>query len=276
MNGGRGWSIIIPTFDRPAELAKCVESVLDQTFEGDFEVIVVNDGGRLPQGLPEKDHLHLVTQKNAGPAKARNEGVRRARYPYVAFIDDDCQAERDWLSGFDRAVMGDGRDRVIYGGATVNALDNPWSKTSQEVVDCLYQVLEETSDGAPFFASNNLAMSREVFESMNGFDTSFELAAGEDRAFCIEAAEAGVDFVRVDTARVRHYHSLNLRSFLQQHYHYGKGASQLERKSGKRATLGKNAVLTFINYPSRWPGKFRMFLAQTVTAVGYFVDRRSS
>jgi glycosyltransferase involved in cell wall biosynthesis len=84
-------SVIIPTHNRAAFLARAVDSVLAQTY-GNFELIVVDDGStdetpRLLAGYGGK--LTLLRQENRGPAAARNLGIRQARYPLLAFLDSD-------------------------------------------------------------------------------------------------------------------------------------------------------------------------------------------
>lgn len=83
------FSVIIPTYNRPEFLRHAVESVLRQTVE-DFEVVVVNDGGEDPVGLPADTRVRLITRKNnEGLSAARNTGLEAATGKYVAFLDDD-------------------------------------------------------------------------------------------------------------------------------------------------------------------------------------------
>jgi len=85
------FSVIIPTFNRAALLARTLESVWTQRFT-DFEVIVVDDGStdgtaEFVRGLGER--VRLVTQANLGPGAGRNNGARQARGEYLAFLDSD-------------------------------------------------------------------------------------------------------------------------------------------------------------------------------------------
>lgn len=100
------FSVIIPTRDRPSELAMCLKSFTALNYPaGAWELIVVNDGGArsfaamtrdLKQALP----LRLVNTDYAGPAAARNIGTNLARGDYLAFTDDDCYVAPDWLISF--------------------------------------------------------------------------------------------------------------------------------------------------------------------------------
>ena len=84
-------SVIIPTYNRAAVICKTIDNVFEQTYRN-FELIIVNDGStdntesRLRQ---YGDRLRVVTQENAGPAIARNRGVKVARGEVIAFQDSD-------------------------------------------------------------------------------------------------------------------------------------------------------------------------------------------
>ncbi len=89
------FSVIIPVYNRPAEICRAVESVLGQTCT-DYELIVVDDGStdNTPAVL-EKYHgaLRVVRQPNRGVSAARNAGIRAAAGEWLALLDSDDQ----WL-----------------------------------------------------------------------------------------------------------------------------------------------------------------------------------
>ncbi len=93
MSPGSGsplFSVVIPTFGRPAFLAEAVNSVLAQTVD-DFECIVVDDASPEPVTLPVDDPRVRVIRHdtNRGVTVARNTGLNFATGRYVAFLDDD-------------------------------------------------------------------------------------------------------------------------------------------------------------------------------------------
>ncbi|MFW5883131.1 MAG: glycosyltransferase family 2 protein, partial [Verrucomicrobiota bacterium] len=86
-------SVIIPTYNRKALLARAIESVQAQTFT-DFELLVIDDGStdgtaELMAALDEPRLRYLQQPQNAGVAAARNRGLREARGRYIAFLDSD-------------------------------------------------------------------------------------------------------------------------------------------------------------------------------------------
>lgn len=84
-------SVIIPFYSHIDWLYEAVESVLAQTYPI-YEIILVNDGSKedMTEFLQKYgDKIQYVYQENAGPAAARNNGIRRTSGDYIAFEDSD-------------------------------------------------------------------------------------------------------------------------------------------------------------------------------------------
>ena len=96
-------SVIIPTYNRSGKLRGSVESVLRQTYT-DFELLIVDDGSQddtrevVEAMAIEDDRIRYIRQEiNQGASAARNEGVRQAKNPLIAFQDSDDMWRRDKL-----------------------------------------------------------------------------------------------------------------------------------------------------------------------------------
>jgi len=88
-------SVIIPTYNRAKKLKKAIDSVFAQSYQG-FELIVVDDGSDdNTADLIKKYTSDIVylRQGNMGPAAARNRGIEKASYNFLAFLDSD-----DWFA----------------------------------------------------------------------------------------------------------------------------------------------------------------------------------
>lgn len=232
------FSIIIPTYNRPERLATCLEAIARVDYPRDrFEVIVVDDGSETPiEPVVSPFHnplnLTLITQANAGPANARNTGAAKAKGKFLVFTDDDCTLAPDYLQALD--VRFTKTPDCLIGGRTLNALtDNLYSTASQVLIDYLYQYYNAANQ-SNFFASNNFAMPTERFQSLGGFDTSFPLAAGEDREFCDRWLHHGYPMSYAPEVRIYHAHKLTLPKFWRQHFNYGRGAFCFHKVRSRR------------------------------------------
>lgn len=284
------FSIIVPTYARPDRLVRCLEALVGLDFPRDrFEVIVADDGGSPPAELcaaPFRDRLNLTVlrQANAGPATARNLAARAATHSFLAFTDDDCTPRSGWLNAFATGFADD--PNALLGGRTLNALeDNIYAGTSQQLVDYLYEYFGAAQGAADFFTSNNMALPRQAFLSLGGFDQTFPLAAAEDREFGLRWRERVGPLRYVPDALVDHAHPLTFRRFLRQHANYGRGAhhlSTLAAKSGgsRHRFEPPSFYAGLLSYPlksARTPaalvGSGLMVLSQAAMTFGFLTER---
>ena len=234
-------TVVIPAYARPKQLTACLAALVGQRLEVPWEVVVVDDGSPEPldsiaEAFHERLDLRIERQGNAGPARARNRGVAVARGRFIAFTDDDCLPEPDWLRALlRREALAPG---AMVGGTTINGLDGElFASASQLIVDLVYDHFNADPSRATFLASNNILCSRERFEAIGGFDVTFPRAGAEDRDFCDRWKTAGWPLVWEPAARIEHRHTQSLRKFIDLHFRYGRGAylhhrRRLERGSG--------------------------------------------
>ncbi len=248
------FSIIIPTYNRPERLAACLGALSSQTFPAaDFEVVVVDDGGKFPLDpvvSPYLESLNLtpIRQENQGPAAARNTGAARAKGRYLAFTDDDCSPEQDWLQRMERAFKT--RPDHMVGGRTLNSLkDNPFAEASQVLISYLYAYYNTDRPGGAFFASNNFALPRKGFLAVGGFDPNFPNAAAEDRDFCDRWQAAGHGMAYDQDVVMNHSHGMDLGEFWRQHFNYGRGAAVFHRMRARRS--GRSLELESLAFYTR-------------------------
>lgn len=87
-------SVIMPIYNADKYLASAIDSVLAQTLT-ELELICIDDGStddslKILKEYRERDErIRIVTENNAGPGLARNNGIRRSRGEYIAFVDAD-------------------------------------------------------------------------------------------------------------------------------------------------------------------------------------------
>ena len=224
------FTVIVPTFNRPRQLAACLQALagLDYPHER-MEVIVIDDGSpeaptEAVETVSHQIAVTLLRQANAGPAMARNTGAAQAKGELLAFTDDDCAPDAQWLRAL-AVPFSTAREPLLVGGRTVNSLaQDACAAASQSLVDYLYAYYNTRPGGARFFASNNIALSVEGFHALGGFDTTFRSAAGEDRDFCDRWLGQGFGLVYAPDALICHAHGMTLSAFWTQHFRYGQAA----------------------------------------------------
>lgn len=242
-------TVVVPTYRRPQQLRSCLEALAAQTFPEPWEVVVVDDGSPQPftaSDMPAADRcaLRVIRQENAGPAAARNRGVREARGDFVAFTDDDCRPEPGWLGTLVNAARE--RPGALVGGTTFNGLtDELFASTSQLIVDLVYEHFNARPDDVYFLASNNIICTRERLLSMGGFDEGYPRAGGEDRDLCDRWRRLNWPIVWEQGAHVEHRHSQSLRTFLDLHFRYGRGAHRYQSIRRKRKSGTMREDLSF-------------------------------
>jgi GT2 family glycosyltransferase len=281
-------SVVIATADRPGPLARCLAAVaaLDHPRD-ELEVLVVDDGGsaRLGPaagGLP----VRLLRGERGGPGSARNIGSVAAQGELLAFTDDDCRPDPGWLGALSAAAR-DSPAGTMLGGRTVNALTgNPFAEASQYIQDLVYAHFNRDPEHARFFATNNLAVPRDAFLALGGFDVATFPFASEDRDLCDRWRASGRDLRCAPDAVVRHAHDLDLPGFVRQHLAYGRGAARYHRARARRGTgrlrddaafhLDRSLWLRTARLrPARRAARIVPLLAlwQVANAAGYLLER---
>jgi glycosyltransferase involved in cell wall biosynthesis len=279
------FSVVIPTRSRPAQLAGCLEALTHLDYDGEFEVVVVDDRSSTPldhlrEMYATRLSLTFCQGEGKGPARARNVGAHKAQADFLVFTDDDCRPVTGWLRAYDRALQAD--SAAAWGGEIVAAPETGLcGSASQLLIDYLYGHADSVGR---FFCSNNLAVSRQAFLALGGFDGSFELAAAEDREFCDRWGAARALRFSPD-AVVVHHQAGSIVAFCRQHFRYGRGAFHY------RARRRLHGLPEIRRYPAGfWAGMilfpFRrlrfasaaaaaalLLVSQTATAAGYVYER---
>ncbi len=230
------FSVIIPTYNRPAALARCLASFSQLRYPAErWEIIVVNDGGansfagitdRLKNSLP----LHLVEAEHKGPAAVRNLGAALAQADYLAFTDDDCVVKSDWLEQFARGWQ-QYPAWAGLGGQLLNPYPgNPAAEAWQRYLDYMLTYFEDIHGHKLLLTSNNVTYRRTIFNDLGGFDETFPLAAAEDLEFGYRLAGYGYRQHYFPPAQVWHYHHSTYQGYLKQQFRYGRGAYYFHQK----------------------------------------------
>ncbi|MFI3284911.1 MAG: glycosyltransferase family 2 protein [Erysipelotrichaceae bacterium] len=103
-------SIIVPVYNVESYLARCIESLINQSYQ-DLQIILVNDGSTdgslaLCDQYEKKDHrIQVVSKENGGLSSARNHGMKYAKGEYIFFVDSDDFIKLDAMKlMYDKAI----------------------------------------------------------------------------------------------------------------------------------------------------------------------------
>ena len=278
------FSIIVPTYNRPKKLADCLESLSHLDYPRDrFEVIVIDDKSDqslqpVVDGFTDQLEVTLIKQIHAGPAAARNTGVRKAKGDFLVFLDDDCITPTHLLQKLSaRCLLVS--DHAI-GGKTINELrGNLYSAASQAIIDVVYSYYNPNPRQACFFASNNLTVPADRFRTLGGFDVTF--TTSEDRDLCDRWLHHGLQMTYAPEVVIYHCNELNFSTFWRQHFNYGRGAYRYHQARARRGT-GRfkpdiKLYIRLICYPFRQKLGYRtlwltllVVVSQVASTMGFF------
>lgn len=182
--------VVCPTHRRSHLLPRLFRALEAQTYPHDrFEVHVVDDCSgddtlevlrRLAAASPLRVHIHQ-TERNSGPAAARNLGWRSSDAPIVAFTDDDCVPEPLWLEAAVAAFDDSAAVGVVQGGV-VRGQDPPTTD---------WTIIREHDQPTPYFEGCNVLYRREALLAAGGFDERFTTAYGEDTDLAWRVIDGG-------------------------------------------------------------------------------------
>ena len=202
-------SIVIPTYNRKPILKKCLIALENQKLNTNirnYEVVVVDDGSTdgtslwINNNKANLPHVVLFKQEHGGPALGRNLGVIKSKYEIIIFIDSDLIVLDDFIICHVEKLLDYWRKNnkkcFTYGSVinTSNFLDPQSEK---------YKMMDTSF---AYFATGNVAISKELILSVGLFDTSFSLYGWEDLELGERLRRIGTKLIRCPDAVGFHWH----------------------------------------------------------------------
>lgn len=235
------YSVIVCTRNGAERIGDCLRAIRRMT-DRHFETIVVDDGSVDATAeivAREFPWVRLLRLPPCGLSAARNAGAAAAGGEVLAFTDDDCEPDREWISRL-RPVFADGRFSSV-GGPN---LPPPASSMAEAVVASApgapsHVMLDD--EEAEHLPGCNLAVTAKAFRSIGGFDEAFR-TAGDDVDFCWRLRTAGHRLGFAPGAFVWHRRRHSIRTFLRQQLGYGHAEKLLLQKHPCRFTPQGDAI----------------------------------
>jgi glycosyltransferase involved in cell wall biosynthesis len=228
-------SIVVCTRNRPEMLRSCLSGLFPIHQKGHEIVVVDNapDTDSSYQLVKEYPYKYIV-EPRIGLNHARNRGFENSSHNIVAFTDDDCIPEKEWLE----ALTGPFMDETVW-GTTGLVIPFELETVAQDHFEdycanrrIFYRKFFSSPPTAPSEAGivgmgANMSFRREILERLGGFDTRFDggtptLSGGDTEFFSRVLASGGRIVYRPD-ALVRHRHVDGDKALQRVIYGYGVG-----------------------------------------------------
>jgi GT2 family glycosyltransferase len=177
-------SFVIPVRNDARRLEGCLRSIAENRYPRELvDVIVVDNTSTDGSDAVARSAGATVLRLSSGVAALRNAGAAAARGEILAFVDADHQLDAGWLATLARCMR---QESVAAAGAPYTA--PPQGTWVQRRYDGLRERLAGRHE-VDWLASGNMAVRRQVFESLGGFDEGLETC--EDVDLCQRIRDSG-------------------------------------------------------------------------------------
>ena len=228
------YSVIVPVYNRPAEVDELLESLCTQTFS-DFEVIVVEDGSSekcdvICDKYKNRLDLKYFFKSNSGPGPSRNYGAERSSGEYLIILDSDVIVPNNYLATIQQELGKEpcdafgGPDRAHPSFTPIQKAIN-YSMTSFFTTGGIRGGKKKMDKFYP--RSFNMGIQKDVFQRIGGFDN---IRYGEDIDLSTRLFEAGYVCRLFPEAYVFHKRRVKFSSFFKQVKHSGEARVMLKRR----------------------------------------------
>lgn len=202
-------AVVIPTRGRPVEVRQALQSAVDQTYEGDLEIVVVHDAEDPDESLAtlgnERRPVRLATNSHSqGLAGGRNTGLDITRADYVASLDDDDMWHPTKIQVQMSSMLADPSLGVI--GAGIRLLMTQDRSVDWPGADAVVTREALLRSRRKELHSSTLLVRRSVFDAVGGYEERLPQGYGEDYEFLLRAVQvAPIGVVTEVLADIRKY-----------------------------------------------------------------------
>jgi glycosyltransferase involved in cell wall biosynthesis len=212
------FSFIIPVFNRPNEIKELLDSLLEQKYTKEYEVVIVEDGSTLSSlevvsNYKNRLDISYYEKPNSGPGDSRNYGMRLAKGNYFIVLDSDCILPPEYLVEAEKSLQKQfvhcygGPDAAHASFSTVQKAIN-YAMTSFWTTGGIRGGKKGVDKFQP--RSFNMGLSKEVFEQVGGYGN---IHPGEDPDLTIRIWNKGYDTKLIPEAFVYHKRRIDWNKF---------------------------------------------------------------
>jgi glycosyltransferase involved in cell wall biosynthesis len=245
-------SVIVCTHNRGDKLVTCLTALLNQTYNR-YEIIVVNDNSTdsTKQILTEFNGIKIISNKhNLGLSASRNVGVKHSRGDILAFTDDDCIADKNWIKYL---ILPYSNSKIAgAGGSTIPNRTDSWLLKYYEINNPLTHLSYKLNKSSGLIyrfilyikrtislnqlslkpqrlyslIGANMSMRKKTFDLIKGFDENIKFA-GDEQYFWnrLRVANPNYELYFAPNAIIKHDYEDSFIDALRRNYSYGRGAA---------------------------------------------------
>tara|TARA_R110000796_G_scaffold252619_2_gene388790 strand:+ start:36162 stop:37166 length:1005 start_codon:yes stop_codon:yes gene_type:complete len=220
------FSFIIPVYNRPNEVKELLDSLLYQTYEKQFEIVIIEDGSTISSeavisDYNEKLNITYLKKDNSGPGDSRNYGMRKAKGNYFIVLDSDCILPPQYLTEVNKAL----EEKFVdcYGGP--DAAHESFSLVQKAINYAMTSFLTtggirggKTAIDKFQPRSFNMGISKKAFEVTGGYGN---IHPGEDPDLTIRIWNSGFVTKLISEAFVYHKRRIDWNKFYVQVNKFG-------------------------------------------------------
>ena len=220
------YSVIVPVYNRPTEVAELLASLARQQYSN-FEVVLVEDGSAQKSDAIARQYADRLTiqyfyKTNGGPGPARNYGAERAAGQYFIFLDSDCLVPPGYFEALDQHLANHTTD--AFGGPDAAHPDfTPIQKAINYAMTAFITTGGIRGGGKASMEkfkprSFNMGMTRQAFQQTGGFAA---LRFGEDIDLSLRIEANNLNTALVERAFVYHKRRTDFKKFYKQIFNSG-------------------------------------------------------
>ncbi len=234
-------SIIIPTYNRKDKLSQCLDVLLNQNYPADkYEIIIIDDGST--DGTEEavaginNPRITYIKQQNRGAGAAINTGAKVAKGEILAFTEDDCIVNAEWLKTIMALFKKYPNASAFVGPCPYAELEAILNKKTRRNNGDLVKMELKKMNTFLNIGNGSFAIKKEAFEKIGGYDESFK--AEEDLDFNIRLLKQGYDIFISQELKAMHYARNKMMQVFKRTYKLAISEAKLvKRHFGRRFTL---------------------------------------
>lgn len=245
-------SIIVPAYDEEKTIGACLESILNQDYKGEMEVIVVNDGStdRTVEIVSKYPVKFIDLKVNVGKANALNRAIEDAKGNILIFTDSDSYMSANAVSSLVKCLITNNDVQIVAGNVFIH--NSKGKKRIMKYFQMIEYLIEQEItrylqglSGTILVCPGPLtAVKREVCESVRFSDETIV----EDADFTIKALKKSMKIIREPKAKVYTNAPETFRAWYKQRKRWWYGNLQVWRLHRHWAMRNAWMVLNYLGY----------------------------